>query len=105
MTLEAFEKKYQEKGGIQKLSELRSLFFSQKYIAEHFGVSNERVRQWMLQFFGHDYDPREERRESIIVGMVEFALHNEIAKFRFAFQGTQYYKEALSICRQRKIYD
>ena len=52
MTVKDFEKKYGKLGGIAKLTELRALLFSQDYIAEHFKVSKQRVKQWMLEFFG-----------------------------------------------------
>lgn len=100
-----FKEKYKDKGGMNKLTELRSLFFGQKYIAKHFGVSQESVRNWMLGFFGRDYDPREDRKDAIILSMIEFARHNSITDFDFAYKGTQYYKEVLEKCNKLKIYD
>ena len=105
MTVKEFEVKYGDKGGIQKLSELRSLFANQGYIASHFGVSRERVRQWMLEFFGNSYDPRMDRKEVLVAGMVEFAKNNPKKDFRIAFSNTEYYREALEMCINKKIYE
>lgn len=104
MTVKEFEDKYKEKGGMQKLTELRSLFYNQKYIATHFGVSRERVRQWMVEFFGSAYDPRMDRKEMIINSMVEFAHNNPKKDFDAAFRGTEYYKEALEKCNKENLY-
>ncbi len=105
MNVKEFESKYQDRGGIEKLTELRSLFFAQKYIAKHFGVSPERVGQWTLELFGTRYDPRPERKEAIIASMLDFAMHNPKEDFDFAFKGTQYYKEVLEDLETRKIYE
>jgi hypothetical protein len=56
----------------------------------------------MISFFGSPYDPRPERKESIIAGMIEFAINNPKRDFTYAFTGTQYYKEALEICKKEK---
>jgi hypothetical protein len=100
-----FEKKYREKGGINKLTELRSLLFSHDYIANHFGVSRARVSDWMKLFFGKDYDPREDRKEAIISSMIEFAKNNSFPLFRYSYRGTPYYKEVLEKCYELKIYE
>jgi len=63
MNLKQFEKKYSKVGGMNKLIEMRALLMPLKNIAETFGVSRERVRQWMLEFFGEKYDPRPDRRK------------------------------------------
>lgn len=105
MNVENFNSKYGEKGGIKKFTELRSLFFSTKYIAEHFGVSKERVKQWMLEFFGSVYDVRDEIDEAIKNGMIEFAKNNNYKEFRRAFRNTPYYKEVLEELKKKKIYD
>lgn len=104
MTIEKFQNIYIKKGGIAKLTELRSLFYTQKYIAKHFRVSGERVRQWMLEFFGSKYDPRPDRKEAIILNMIDFARHNNKKDFDFAFRGTEYYREVLEKCKEQKIY-
>ena len=105
MNTKTFEKKYGNKGGISKLTELRSFFLSQKYIANVFGVSQQRVKQWMKIFFGQEYDPREDRRDAIMASMIEFASHNSFPDFRFAYRGTQYYEEILKECIKLKIYE
>ncbi len=99
MNIKSFEEKYKEKGGLKKLAELRSLFTPQKTIARHFGVSQERVRQWMLQFFGTSYDPREDRRKVAMESMIEFYHQNSMEEFRSAFRGTAYYKDVLKIIK------
>ena len=104
MTIQKFEEKYKDKGGIEKLTEMRALLFSQRHIANHFGVTRDRVRQWTIQFFGRTYDPRPEKKDAIIASMFEFAQHNSFAEFRFAFLRNEYYKETLKICKDRKIY-
>lgn len=105
MTVQKFEEKYGDKGGINKLTELRSLLFTQKYIANHFGVTKERARQWILEFFGEPYNPIADRRDAIMLNMVDFAKNNTKRQFDLAFRGTQYYREVLSICIEQKIYD
>lgn len=104
MTIYDFEKKYSQYGGLARLTELRALLFSQEYIADEFKVSKERVRQWMKIFFGGDYDPREDRRESIKTGMIDFAKHNRIEEFDKAFKKSPYYKEVLLDLEKQKIY-
>jgi len=104
MQVKKFEEKYGTKGGIQKLTELRSLFFTQDYIAKQFGVSKERVRQWMLEFFGSRYDPRPDREEAVIANMIEFARNNPLEEFNSAFRGTEYYKKVLAECNNLEIY-
>ncbi len=63
MDIKEFDKKYAEVGGIKELSEMRALLMPQASIAKRFGVSKERVRQWMLEFFGRKYDPRPARKK------------------------------------------
>lgn len=105
MTIQEFEEKYNQYGGMARLTELRSLLFSQDYIADIFKVSKERVRQWMKIFFGGDYDPREDRRESIKSGMIDFAKHNNILEFHKAFRKSPYYQEVIQELGKQKIYD
>lgn len=66
MKIKYFNKKYEEQGGIKQLSNMRENFETLKKIAEQFDVSVERVRQWMINFFGEKYDPRYKRREKTI---------------------------------------
>lgn len=105
MNVNNFQEKYGAKGGIAKLTEFRSMLYSLDYTAQHFGVSKARVRLWLLEFFGTVYDPRRERKETIILNMIDFAKNNPIEEFEFAFRGTEYYKETLERCKEQKIYD
>ncbi len=106
MNVVDFNSKYKEKGGMDELSKLRSLLFTRKYIASHFGVTNDRVRQWMIIFFGSDgYDSRPERKEAIMESMVDFARSNNVLDFKLAFRGNEYFKETLSKCKELGIYD
>ncbi len=95
MTTQEFEIKYNEKGGIEKLKELRVMQFSKNYIARYFGVTANAVHQWNWMFFGNGSGIA----EPVIVkaGMVEFARTNPLAEFRFAFKGGVFYKEVLPI--------
>ena len=102
MNIKDFESKYVEKGGIKKLAEFRSLFFGLDYIAKHYGVSKERVRQWMKYFFGSVYDPREDRKDAIVASMIDFANNHTPEEFRFAFKGTVYYDEAMKLLNNEK---
>lgn len=104
MNVTQFEEKYKEKGGVNRLTEMRALMFTQKYIAKHFDVSIERVRQWMIEFFGSVYDPRPDRRTIIIQNMVDFRKNNPQEEFDLAFKKTQYYKEAIEKSN-KEIYD
>lgn len=63
MTRDTFEKMYSEKGGLIQLRLMMDSLYTLKRIAEHFGVSRERVRQWTKEMFGVKYDPREARRK------------------------------------------
>ena len=88
MIVKDFETRYGRFGGMKKLTEMRSLYYTKKYIADHFEVSQERVRQWMLIFFGVPYEPQPERREAVCANMVEFAQNNSFEDFRRAFRGS-----------------
>ena len=107
MKIEKFNKLYSNEGGITKLTELRALCYTQKYIANHFGVSLTTVNEWMVKFFGERYDPRQDRKEAIIANMLDFARANPREKFNFAFNNmkSEYYKEALGLCIEQGIYD
>ena len=104
MLIKQFQKKYGDRGGMTKLTELRSLYYSQQYIAGYFGVTRERIRQWMLEFFGSPYDPRPDRVEAIIANMVEFAKNNSMEDFTRAFINSEYYDKALEVIKKEKIY-
>mgnify|MGYP000907637425 CR=1 FL=1 len=104
--IEEFNKNYKDSGGLMKLIEMRALLYSQEYIATHFGVTKERVRQWMWLFFGEKYDPRVQRKNIVIKAMVDFARTHPIKDFYAAFRGKErsYYQAALQECYKKKIY-
>lgn len=104
MTSKEFEKKYSNKGGYQKLCELRSLLYTYAAIAAHFEVSRNAVRLWTKALFGEYYDPRKERREVAINNMVDFARAHSFKDFRYTFRKSSYYKTALERCKELKIY-
>ena len=105
MNKKLFENKYGSKGGMKQLTKMRSSLSTQKAISLQFGVSRERVRQWMLEFFSDTYDPREKRREIIIESMMYFAKLNSKRDFYLTFRSHQHYKETLERCYKQKIYD
>lgn len=95
MIVKTFNETYGDKGGMVILNEMRALKMKQDVIANHFGVTKERVRQWLLEFFGKKYDPRYDRRNSIIQSMIDFSEHRTKEEFEEAFKGTEYYQMAL----------
>lgn len=106
MNIQYFNETYGDKGGIPKLNELRSMAMSLEFIAEHFGTSKERVRQWMVELYGVKYDPRPIRRERIINSMIDFAKSNSEKDLydAFKFHNEEYFVFALAECYQRGIY-
>ena len=66
MIIKQFDEKYKKQGGIDQLSSMRENLNTLKEISKHFEISIERVRQWMIDFFGEKYDPRKERKEKTI---------------------------------------
>lgn len=97
MNAEKFDKKYSKYGGVKQLAKMRNSFVPQKKIAEHFFVSRERVRQWMLEIFGSEYDPRPDRRKIVIKKMVAFYYNNGKSAFDKKFKNTAFYKKALKV--------
>lgn len=95
MMVKDFNKEYKKKGGMMMLNEMRALKQTQDTIANHFGVTKERVRQWLLEFFGKEYDPRYDRRNAIIESMVDFSEHRTAEEFHEAFKNSEYYEMAL----------
>jgi len=77
MNIKEFDKKYTSKGGIEKLANMRALLMPLKSIGSHFGVSRERVRQWMIEFFGEKYDVRPHRRIAKEKSMDELKSNTE----------------------------
>jgi|GEM_PF-3736299 len=102
MNIKDFEKKYSDKGGINKLTQHRALMEPQAYIAEYFGVSKERVRQWMKEFFGSAYDKRKDRQNVIMDSMIDFAKKNGLGDFETAYKGSPYYDLALKEIKKLK---
>lgn len=70
-TPQEFDAKYGDRGGFIVLKEFKDNLASLKEIALHFKVSRERVRQWMVELFGEEYDPREARRNKVVQQMVD----------------------------------
>ena len=105
MIVKDFERRYGEKGGMEKLTEMRAMLYSSKQIASYFGVSRSAVNKWMIKFFGRDYEPSPELESAIIDNMIEFAKNNDFRQFRRAFRKTKQYKQALELCYKRNIYD
>lgn len=99
MNIDKFEKKYGHYGGIKQLVRMRNSFVPQHTIAVHFRVSQERVRQWMIEIFGSAYDPRPSRRKEKIRSMVKFYFNHSPVEFRKKFGNTAFYKEALKIIK------
>lgn len=98
MTIEEFNDKYNEQGGIKILSDMRSALSTQKAISLHFGVSVERVRQWMIEFFGEIYDPREERKLMRVKSIENSIRKNGIEKTKLLYPEINrvYLKTAIS---------
>lgn len=106
MNVKDFNDKYKaEHGGIMMLTEMRALLFPLDNIGSYFGVSKERVRQWMEEFFVTPYDPRPGRREAIIGSMLDFARKNPTEEFTKAYTGTEYYSEAYDRAVELEIYE
>ena len=78
MNIEEFNKRYGDKGGIGALSEMRSNLETLEKIRLHFGVSRERIRQWMKEIFGEKYDPRKPRRERRINHIIDSIRKNGV---------------------------
>lgn len=97
MTVDLFNKRYGEKGGIYKLLDMKSNLATLKQISEHFGVGKERVRQWMVDLTGEKYDPRFERRSRRIeeISMFLKGLDPEQRKKYQKMVGKDYYKKAM----------
>lgn len=105
MTVKEFNKLYGgRKQGMIMLTQMRSMAYPQDEIASHFGVVKERVRQWMVEFFGCEYDPRIDRRNKMMSCMLDFAKIHPIDEFYEAYRGSEYYKEVLEECKKEGIY-
>lgn len=106
MTIQDFDKEYNNKGGTGILEEFMENNFTTIFIGEHFGVSAERVKQWTKELFGINYDPRLGRKQYRIEKMIDFAKTVPEQKFREAYYYTdKYYHDlALAECYVRGIY-
>lgn len=87
MMIKDFNNKYIENGGIKQLSDMRENLKSLKEISEHFSVSIERVRQWMVDFFGEKYDPRYERRKKTIRAIEKLINKHGIERTKDLYPG------------------
>ena len=63
MNRHEFEIVYGSRGGFDQIDIMIKRLCTLQQIAEHFGVSRERVRQWSVEIFGKKYDPRTMRRK------------------------------------------
>lgn len=101
MEVKEFNKLYGgRKQGMIMLTQMRSMAYQQDAIANHFGVTKERVRQWMLEFFGSEYDPRIDRKDRMISNMEDFAKIHTEEEFREAYNGSEYFDEVLKKCKK-----
>lgn len=87
MTIKDFNNKYTENGGIKQLSDMRENLVTLKDISEHFDVSIERVRQWMIDFFEERYDPRYERRKRTIEAIEKLIDKHGIKRTKDLYPG------------------
>jgi hypothetical protein len=100
MNTKEFNGKYRNKGGMNMLARMRADLSPQKVISHHFGVSQEAVRKWMLEFFGEKYDPRLQRREISIERMVQFYKDTSMESFKRAYRGSAYYQRVIKIIQE-----
>jgi predicted transcriptional regulator len=96
-SIEKFDSKYKNKGGFQKLVEMRALSRTEKEIGEHFGVSRQLVGEWIRHLFGKNYDPRSKRKATIIEEMLHFARVHGLAQYTKLFKDSEYYYEVLDL--------
>src|SRR3990167_1387811 len=106
MTISDFNREYKKQGGLVMLTEFRAGAMSESFIAEHYGVSKERVSQWFKEFFKEDYDPRPTRRQRIVEAMLAFASKSTEEEFKEAFKPSNkdYFVYALSECYRLGIF-
>jgi hypothetical protein len=97
MNVEKFNKKFAEKGGFKKLSEMRTMNIRVAEIASYFGISKFSVNKYMVKLFGVKYDPRQARRESIINDMVSFLQLHPREQFESTYfdRSKSYRREAI----------
>lgn len=107
MTIQQFNKKFKRQGGIKKLVDMRYNCYTLRSISEHFHISKERVRQWMVLFFGEKYDPRIERKERKIRNIELLIEKYGVEKTKDIYIDTNknYLKEAINRIINRKKYE
>lgn len=108
MNIKSFDIKYAHKGGWNRLVEMTDLLYTQKEIAQHFGISLGRFKVLIVELFGRNYDPRKKRamvqEQTAMRVMIKFARENTLDTFNTAFQRSKYYQKAMEECRRLKIY-
>lgn len=101
MEVKEFNKLYGgRKQGMIMLTQMRATSQTQDVIANHFGVTKERIRQWMVEFFGSEYDPRIDRKIRMMASMEDFARIHTENEFVEAYNGSEYFKEVLKECKK-----
>jgi len=98
MNREKLDEKYNECGGFKKLLEMKIELKSLEEISKVFNVSKERIRQWMIELFGTNYDPRRDRRENRINFILDFIKQNGTKEAIKMFERTNksYVQEAIN---------
>ena len=97
MTPTGFNAKYKEMGGYMQLNEMVNNAEPLSVIAIYFGVTKERVRQWIHELLGGETNLRAIRKERKIQNIVEFLQKHGKKEARKSFSGStmRYFQEAL----------
>ena len=95
ITINNFKDKYKNKGGIKVLSMMRENCETLASIAYHFGVSKERICQWMEELFDEKYDPRKRRREAKIAMIMKLIKKLGIEDVKKMHFNKNYLKKAI----------
>jgi len=94
MNTENFNKIYEEKGGFELLEKMVHSSATQKTIANYFGVSGQRVKQWVNEMFGINYDPRKFRKMKKINDMKTLIEEIGIESVKRMYSNRYYVKKA-----------
>ena len=96
MTIDDFNNRYKEQGGIARLRTLRGFQYSRGYIAKNFRVTPSAVKLW-----GYTFPNEIERLEEVHIkdNMVQFAKLHPLSEFRLAFKGGEHYKGMLKLVK------